>query len=92
MTDRERIKKIKVEEKRAYYYAKLKQKYGIPYLTEWTDKNHHQLSSVLYEIYLEQARDIRFGKIIGWSFMASAILLTVLSFFWNGLGKGREFR
>ena len=79
--DREKLKKIRHEEKYKTKIAKLMDKYGIPVINQWIKEYPNTLTRLTYELYLEEERDIARRQV--WAYVAlgiSLVLMVVLFF------------
>lgn len=80
-TDKEKIKKVRREEKYSYRMAKMMDRYGIPEINKWVTDNPNTLTRLSYEVYLEEERNIKIRRIWAMSLLALAIVLMITSFF-----------
>lgn len=79
--DRKKLKEIQYEEKYKTKMAKMMEKYGIPQVNEWVEKNPNTLVRLTYELYLEEERNIAWRQAWTYVVLGIALVLMVASFF-----------
>lgn len=79
--DREKLKQTRREEKHKTGMAKLMDKYGIPVINQWVKKHPSTFTKLIYELYLEEERDIARRQMWAYIIFGIALVLLVVSFF-----------
>lgn len=79
--DKEKIKEVRREEKYSYRMAKLMDKYGDPIISKYVTENPNTILRLAYEVYLEEEKRVNIRYIVSQVFLAIAIVLLIVSFF-----------